>query len=966
MNSLIVGQPAPALDTNRKQKRRRKLIIAFILGVVGLVAVYVGLRILRPQDFSVDNGLGRNDGKCIIGWTNTSLTSDSATASGYIPYSRVNSRKPTNAIIRKFDLDQPVSATNFAMTEDNLKDIDVLFISDFNDFSTRSNNVAIPDAAITAIDNQFKAGLNIVGAGDNGIGTSTVAQNAAFYLINLTSRAPTIKNYLSYKDVVMATPMLTATTSNATYPFLSGLPINTSTTGLHTPGTVITTSPTVCIYSIAYAAGSAYPRTCMLSYVPPQTINATKTGYIIIDANAGVPTNTLLTKSSFWSQIPDCSANPPQTFPPEIEKTSTVSSVGSQQAQIDYTLTVKNRNTGAMSGVIVTDVLPDFVQQADIINSNPQFTSYDAATHTLLWDNLTIPANGQIQIKYSLVVKAANYGTINNVVVTCPDNNHNQKCDTDEPQTTSSNQQEVTAEAINAEKTNVVQSVDGTRAVVRYTIKVTNPNTSAMTNVVVADVLPDFVTAADITNANPAYANFDAATHTATWKIASIAANSSVNITYDLTIAASNYGTITNTANVCVDANNNSTCDSNEVSTEVGSETTLTLAPPTINKTGAVQSINNIQAVIKYTLTVGNPNASALTNVTVLDKLPDFVQESNISGASPAYTSFDPSTHTITWKGVNVPANGTTTITFNLTVPAANFGSVTNAAKDCIDINNNAVCDPGEPTNSTTTETTVTAAVSVGVTKTHAAVDTASGAQVTYTVTVTNNNSTTLTGLKIVDTLPATVQSSWVSQISNGGTLSGTTITWTNVDIAGNQSVTRTYVVTYPDANPGTYNNTVQVQDPNGASLATAQDSYTVVSSSSSSSSSVPPSSSSSSSVSSSSSSEPPVSSSSVSSSVASSSSSSVVASSSSSHTPTPSLPDTALLDDASPVLIPGVLVLLGLLAYRFNIGVSAGAWILENTGKLGSTLSDIFAPHSFETGVEKQVDRKRKHSKKK
>lgn len=252
-------------------------------------------------------------------------------------------------------------------------------------------------------------------------------------------------------------------------------------------------------------------------------------------------------------------------------------------------------------------------------------------------------------------------------------------------------------------KLGTIASTNATQSVINYSLIVTNPNTTAVTNVIVTDQMEDFVVSSAVQNTSSYTFNFNNTTHVGTWgPINQIPAGGSITITYTLTVAAANYGTIPNTASVYIDTNNNGIPDSNELEDTADEVIVIEVEAPndplTIDKTSQIVSNTSTQAVVEYTLTVVNPNDEAVEDVIVTDVLEAFVQAGQIQNLSTQYTfSFNPTTHTATWTGIDsIPANGTITIRYRVTILAANYGAVDNTAIVWVDDNGNGTPDPGE------------------------------------------------------------------------------------------------------------------------------------------------------------------------------------------------------------------------------------------------------------------------------
>ncbi len=79
----------------------------------------------------------------------------------------------------------------------------------------------------------------------------------------------------------------------------------------------------------------------------------------------------------------------------------------------------------------------------------------------------------------------------------------------------------------------------------------------------------------------------------------------------------------------------------------------------------------------------------------------------------------------------------------------------------------------------------------LSITKTDGLTSAAPGATTTYTVTITNTGGTAASDVQVVDTVPGNYSN--VTNISDSGVLSGSTVTWTGLTVPANGTKTLTY-----------------------------------------------------------------------------------------------------------------------------------------------------------------------------
>ena len=221
----------------------------------------------------------------------------------------------------------------------------------------------------------------------------------------------------------------------------------------------------------------------------------------------------------------------------------------------------------------------------------------------------------------------------------------------------------------------------------------------------------------------------------------------------------------------------------------------------TANATSAVPG-----AVVAYTLTMTNTSAQPWTGASLTDPLTgvldDAVYNANAtaSGGTVSYAS-----STISWTG-NIPAGGTITITYSVTVNNPDVGNKVLA---------NTVTSSTLGTNcsSGSTDTRCTATVTVSgltIVKTASVPTTTPGGVVSYTIVVTNSGQTPYSGVTFTDNLTGVLDDAVYN--NNGTATSGSvsfsspSLTWTG-NLAVGASATITYSVTV--ANPDNGNRTL-------------------------------------------------------------------------------------------------------------------------------------------------------------
>ncbi len=216
--------------------------------------------------------------------------------------------------------------------------------------------------------------------------------------------------------------------------------------------------------------------------------------------------------------------------------------------------------------------------------------------------------------------------------------------------------------------------------------------------------------------------------------------------------------------------------------------TVLALADVSVTKTGPASIGAGV--TFSYTINYVNNGPDAAVNVIVRDALP---------GAVTFVSASNGGTHSggvVTWPAIASLANAAGG-SYTVTVRAPASGSVLNSASSTADSGDPTPANNDGSAAAARVTTTITAQADVAATVSGPA-SVLPGATFNYTVAVTNNGPSPATNVVLSDALPATVI--FVSA-SNGGTLSGSVVTWPAIaSLANGGSVTYTITVTAPSS----------------------------------------------------------------------------------------------------------------------------------------------------------------------
>jgi uncharacterized repeat protein (TIGR01451 family) len=294
-----------------------------------------------------------------------------------------------------------------------------------------------------------------------------------------------------------------------------------------------------------------------------------------------------------------------------------------------------------------------------------------------------------------------------------------------------------------------------------YNIVVNNPSQVDATNVVVSDQIPDGIEYVSSTPSASASGN------ALTWSLGSLPGGASSSITVN--VRGTRTGTFPNTASVRADQN---------LQASDGCETVITAPALALEKTctPAVTMCDTIQ----YTVIVRNTGDGPANNVTVTDELPDGLESDG--------------GRTKVFNAGNLQPGEAKQATY--TARATRTGSFTNRATASADggLSADASC------------TTVVTKPNLTVTK-QGRGETYIGRQAEYTLTVTNNGDAPARDTVLTDSIPGGLQ--FVSA-SDGGSSSGSAVTWSLGTLEPGQSRTVTCVFTANQA--GEVRNTAQAR----------------------------------------------------------------------------------------------------------------------------------------------------------
>ncbi|EFK55836.1 conserved repeat protein [Sphingobacterium spiritivorum ATCC 33861] len=310
---------------------------------------------------------------------------------------------------------------------------------------------------------------------------------------------------------------------------------------------------------------------------------------------------------------------------------------------------------------------------------------------------------------------------------------------------------------------------------ITYQIKIKNSNTVAKTPVQVSDVIPAGLSQISaITNGG----TYNPTNRTITWSNLTVAGNSELTLSFNAIVDANlAAGTVSikNTA-IVTDPIDPTVPVTPEV--EVPTEGKITSVKSIVGNPTSVKSGDELE----YRIVLTNSYGTAKSGVTVSDAL-----AAELNAPTAISNGGSLSGNTINWTNLTVPANGTLTLSFKAVVKA-------NLAAGTVSIKNTAiVTDPIDPTVPVTPEVEVPTEGKITSVKSIVGNPTKvkSGDELEYRIVLTNSYGTAKTGVTVSDALAAELNAP--TAISNGGSLSGNTINWTNLTVPANGTLTLSF-----------------------------------------------------------------------------------------------------------------------------------------------------------------------------
>ncbi|MFD0992020.1 T9SS type B sorting domain-containing protein, partial [Tenacibaculum geojense] len=489
-------------------------------------------------------------------------------------------------------------------------------------------------------------------------------------------------------------------------------------------------------------------------------------------------------------------------------------------SEITFQITVTNDGPQNATGVSVLDLLPtgyDFV-----LYSSTEGT-YNESTG--LWNIGNIASGTSETLLIDVLVnETGEYRNVAQVITSdivdidsTPNNDDGDQSEDDEDSAVTNPvihvaDLSVTKEVVDGDTTPLVGQE------ITFEITVRNDGPQEATGVEITDVIPSGYDYQTFSSSTGTYDEL-----TGIWVVGNLANGDVETLLIDVTVNPN--GNYLNTTEITasnvfdIDSTPNNGDTSEDDYAEALTTPVQLIADLSITKT-TVGNITNAQPgdQIRFEIEVTNNGPQDATNVEVLDLLPTGFSYNQFSATSGVYNSV-----TGVWFIGTVPANGSQSIFINVTVNEptnavdeyVNFAEI--IASDQIDpdsdVNSDATVDDlndGIADDDETSFEVIVLIADLSLTKSVNNDMPNVGEVVTFTLQIDNDGPNQATGVSVQDNLP--IGFSNITNVSNGGVVTGNTIDWTNL-IIPTTGLTVTYdaTVNMPTLEAGEYLNIAQI-----------------------------------------------------------------------------------------------------------------------------------------------------------
>ncbi|MFC4479175.1 PKD domain-containing protein [Flavobacterium chungangensis] len=439
----------------------------------------------------------------------------------------------------------------------------------------------------------------------------------------------------------------------------------------------------------------------------------------------------------------------------ELTKSVTPTSAAAGE-QVAFTINVVNNGPGNATGVAVKDVIP--VGYTLIPGSVSNGGTYQIATATLEWTNLTIAANSNVDLTFNAFVNPlGNYLNIAEVTASdlpdpdsTPNNNVASEDDQDDAEIIflgPSADLSLTKNVVTGNTSPVVGSQ------VSFELKITNDGPNNATGVQVMDLLP---TGFQYVNYSSSAGTYNSTT--GIWNVGTVDVGVTESLILDAKVLPKgDYKNITQvTASNLPDPDSTPNNDDGDQSEDDEDSVVLTPIPPSADLS-LTKTVSNatplVGSVVTFTIITTNSGPQDAAQVQVTDLLPSGYTFATFNATSGTYDST-----TGLWTLDILESSESETLQINAIVnPTGNYtniAEVTNSdTPDPDSTPNNGV--PTEDDYGTATTNPIPQSSDLSLTKTVNSATPLVGSLVTFEVVVTNNGPQDNFGVQVTDILPS-------------------------------------------------------------------------------------------------------------------------------------------------------------------------------------------------------------------
>ena len=463
---------------------------------------------------------------------------------------------------------------------------------------------------------------------------------------------------------------------------------------------------------------------------------------------------------------------------------------------VTFTLTLQNDGPSDATGIAIEDVVPSGYD--NVVAVTPGAT---VVGNTISWSGIALANGDNAAFEFTArVLASGNYGNRAQIIASdnldpnsdpasgyATDDLGDGIEDNDESNTVDVNPTAVSDIEI-SKTVNVANPWVGSNVV--FTITVVNNGLSDATGVEVTDNLPTGYTYVS-DNSGGNYTS-------GVWTVPTIASGSSRSI--QITATVNPTGNYTNTVEVT--ASDNADPDSTPNNGDIAEDDYASIGtnPIAVSDISLLKAVSNdtpfVGDVVTFSLTVTNDGPSEATGVAIEDVVP--AGYDNITAITAGSTIVG---NTISWSGITIPSGADRVFEFTAHVLAT--GPYDNAAEviasDNVDPNSDPAASFGTDdladgladNDEASIEVDPVPVSDISLVKTVNDLNPTTGETVTFSLTIHNDGPSDATGIDVTDIVPDGYGA--IAAISNGGSVTGNTITWNNLAVVNGADLVLTF-----------------------------------------------------------------------------------------------------------------------------------------------------------------------------